>query len=130
MKINFFWTGVLPSHIFNFGIMLPKMKYFFQFREKLSISGAGFTNSEAWISLSIYLSIHLSSYLASYLAIYLWQTTKLTNYLGCLQHQNQKKRKMCTYHFLLSKIQTEKVYKIMQSISKGVQNHKPQKRSF
>ena len=46
------------AHNFNFGSMLPKRKYFFQFRKKKFISGAGLTNSGAWIFLSIYLSIY------------------------------------------------------------------------
>ena len=35
------------AHIFHFGSMLPKIKFSFQFRKKISISGAGFTNSGA-----------------------------------------------------------------------------------
>ena len=53
------------AHIFHLGSMLPKMKYFFQFWKKILISGAGFTNSGAWIFLSVYLYIYLSTYLYS-----------------------------------------------------------------
>ena len=58
--------------------MFPKMKYFFQFRKKLPISGASFTDSGAWIFLSFYLSIYLSIYL-SYLSIYMYIYTYICN---------------------------------------------------
>ena len=63
------------AHIFHFRSMLPKIKYFFQFRKKISISGAGSANSGAWIFLFIYLSICLSIYLSACLPVC------LSNYL-------------------------------------------------
>ena len=57
------------AHIFHFRSMLPKIKYFFQFRKKISISGVGFANSGAWIFLFIYLSICLYIYLSACLPV-------------------------------------------------------------
>ena len=53
------------STYFSFREHAPKNEIFVQFWKKILISGAGFTNSGAWIFLSVYLYIYLSTYLYS-----------------------------------------------------------------
>ena len=64
------------AHIFHFWSMLPKIKYFFQFRKKkIPFQEQAFQIRGAWIFLFIYLSICLSIYLSACLPVC------LSNYL-------------------------------------------------